>query len=158
MLHCLWGFPGKITGVDYRALLQGLFLTQGLNPHLLCLLHWQMDSLPLGSHGKLRVLAFGALQKLFKVENHWTEIRTRTTASQYLIQTIREKTALEAGIFEFWHQPHLLINCGLEPIIEILNFLAYKMGKITLMSDHLGEIKCKDIYVCFLHSSWVTWR
>ena len=30
-----------------HALLQGLFLTQGLNPHLLCLLHWQAGSLAL---------------------------------------------------------------------------------------------------------------
>ena len=32
---------------------QGIFSIQGLNPHLLCLLNWQMDSLPLphlGSH------------------------------------------------------------------------------------------------------------
>ena len=27
-------------------LLQGIFLTQGLNLHLLHLLHWQVDSLP----------------------------------------------------------------------------------------------------------------
>ena len=26
---------------------RGIFLTQGLNPHLLCLLHWQVSSLPL---------------------------------------------------------------------------------------------------------------
>ncbi|XDA73831.1 hypothetical protein R6Z07F_004056 [Ovis aries] len=26
---------------------QVIFPTQGLNPHLLCLLHWQVDSLPL---------------------------------------------------------------------------------------------------------------
>ena len=28
-------------------LLQGIFLTQGSNPHFLCLLHWQAGSLPL---------------------------------------------------------------------------------------------------------------
>ena len=39
--------PGKNTGVGCHALLQGVFLTQGLNPHLLCLLHWQVGSLPL---------------------------------------------------------------------------------------------------------------
>ena len=33
-------------------LLQGIFLTQGSNLHLLCLLHWQADSLPLESPGK----------------------------------------------------------------------------------------------------------
>ena len=30
-----------------HALLQGIFLTQGLNPHLVLLLHWQVGSLPL---------------------------------------------------------------------------------------------------------------
>ena len=45
-------FPGKNTGVDCHFLLQEIFLTQGLNPHLLCLLHWQMDSLPLAPPGK----------------------------------------------------------------------------------------------------------
>ena len=39
-------FPGKNTGVGCHFLLQGIFLTQGLNPCLLCLLHWQVDSLP----------------------------------------------------------------------------------------------------------------
>ena len=44
---CPWDFPGKNTGADYRFLLQGNFLTQGLKLHLLCLQHWQADSLPL---------------------------------------------------------------------------------------------------------------
>ena len=39
--------PGKNTGVGCYAFLQGIFLTQGSNPSLLHLLHWQMDSLPL---------------------------------------------------------------------------------------------------------------
>ena len=37
------------TIVGCRFLLQGIFLTQGSNSHLLCLLHWQADSLP-GRH------------------------------------------------------------------------------------------------------------
>ena len=32
-------FPGKKTGVGSHSLLQGIFSTQGSNPHLLCLLH-----------------------------------------------------------------------------------------------------------------------
>ena len=35
--------------------LQGIFPTQGLNPHLLCLLHWQAGSLPLAPPGKPKV-------------------------------------------------------------------------------------------------------
>ena len=42
-----WDFPGKSTGVDCRALLQGIIPTQGSNPCLLYFLHWQAGSLPL---------------------------------------------------------------------------------------------------------------
>ena len=45
-LFCLWDHSGKNTGVDFHFLLQGIFPTQGSNPHLLRLLHWQADSLP----------------------------------------------------------------------------------------------------------------
>ena len=41
-----WDFPGKNTGVSCYFLLQGIFLTQESNPHLLCLLHWEAVSLP----------------------------------------------------------------------------------------------------------------
>ena len=42
----------KNTGVDCHALLQGIFLIQGSNLHLLGLLHWQVGSLPLLPPGK----------------------------------------------------------------------------------------------------------
>ena len=45
-------FSGKNTGVGYHFLLQGIFLTQGLNPCLLHLLHWQVDSLLLSHLGR----------------------------------------------------------------------------------------------------------
>ena len=34
-----WDFPGKNTGVGCHAFCQEIFLTKGLNPHLLRLLH-----------------------------------------------------------------------------------------------------------------------
>ena len=43
-LICPWDSPGKNTGVGCHFLLQGIFLTQGSNPHLL---RWQADSLPM---------------------------------------------------------------------------------------------------------------
>ena len=51
-----WDSPGKNTGVGCHALLQGIFLTQRLNWCLLCLLHWQVGSLPLAPPGKPEVL------------------------------------------------------------------------------------------------------
>ena len=50
-LLCPWDSPGKKTGVGCHALLQGIILTQGSNLCLLCLLHWQVSSLPLSHQG-----------------------------------------------------------------------------------------------------------
>ena len=51
-LLCLWDSEGKNTGVVCRVFFQGIFLTQGLNPGLLGLLHWEAGSLPLVPSGK----------------------------------------------------------------------------------------------------------
>ena len=51
-LLCPWNFPDKNTGLGCYFLLQGIFPTQGSNQHLLCLLHWQADSLPSRPPGK----------------------------------------------------------------------------------------------------------
>ena len=50
-LLCPWDSPSKNTGVGSHSHLQGIFLTQGWNLWLLCLLHWQAGSLPLASPG-----------------------------------------------------------------------------------------------------------
>ena len=47
-----WHSPGKTAGVGCDFLLQVICLTQGWNLHLRCLLHWQVDPLPL-SHMSL---------------------------------------------------------------------------------------------------------
>ena len=44
-LICPWNSPDKNTGVGSHSLLQGIFQTQGSNPHLFHLLYWQGDSL-----------------------------------------------------------------------------------------------------------------
>ena len=44
---CSWDSLDKNTGMCCHALPQEIFLAQGLNPSLLCLLHWQVGSLPL---------------------------------------------------------------------------------------------------------------
>ena len=86
MFQCPWDFPGKNTRVGCHALLQGIFLMQGSNPHLLLLLHWQVGSLSLASPGNIRLTLklcisnshecllchFSCLQFL---ESPWTEAR-----------------------------------------------------------------------------------
>ena len=60
-LLCLWDFSGKNAGVGCHFLLQGLFLTQGSN---LCLLHWQVDSLPLSQLGNSNKFYVGKIQRM----------------------------------------------------------------------------------------------
>ena len=62
-LLCAWDSPGKNTGVGGHVLLQGIFLTEGLNLHLLILLHWQVGSLPGAPPGK-------PLQPISQVHQH----------------------------------------------------------------------------------------
>ena len=62
-LPCPWDSPGKNTGVGCHALLQGIFPTQGSNQYLLCLLHWQADSLPLASLGKMFITILYVMEK-----------------------------------------------------------------------------------------------
>ena len=44
--------PGKNAEAGCHFLLQGILPTQGSNPHVLHLLHWQVDSLPRAPLGK----------------------------------------------------------------------------------------------------------
>ena len=51
-LLCPWDLPSKNTRVSCYFLLQGIFLTQGSNTHLLWFLQWQVDSFTTGPSGK----------------------------------------------------------------------------------------------------------
>ena len=53
-LLCPWDSPGENTGVGFHSLLQGIFLTEGSNLPLSCLVRWQVDSLSSGPPGKPR--------------------------------------------------------------------------------------------------------
>ena len=59
--------PGKNTGVGSHFLLQGIFMTRGLNPHLLCLLHWQVGSLPLAPPRKPHSIGYKATIFILKL-------------------------------------------------------------------------------------------
>ena len=59
-LFCPWDFPGKNTGVSCHFFLQGIFPIQGSNLHLQCLLHFQVDSLPLSRLESTEISVLGA--------------------------------------------------------------------------------------------------
>ena len=72
MLLCPWDSLGKNIGVGF--LLQGIFLTQGWNPHLLRLLRWQEGSLPLLPPGKPKLpLNFTNSLKMGRQRMRWLD-------------------------------------------------------------------------------------
>ena len=74
---------GKNTGMGCHALLQGIFQTQGSNPSLLCLLHWQSASLPLAPPGKPLTTTS------FPLVNFQADHMSRRTSNYS--QTVRER-------------------------------------------------------------------
>ena len=64
------GFSRQDTGACYHDLLQGIFPTQGWNPHHLCLLYWQVGSLPLAPPGKSAKGLKNSINQLHLVDIH----------------------------------------------------------------------------------------
>ena len=64
-----WEFLGNNIGVGCHFFLQGIFLTQESNMHFLCLLHGQVDSLPLSHLGSLELS-----YSFKKCDKHWLDI------------------------------------------------------------------------------------
>ena len=109
-----WNFPGKNTGVGYHFLLQGIFLTQGLNLHLLSLLHWQVDSLPLNHkeiYYKELILVITDVQaprwmrwvlKLDTQKSQWYSFNTKALAvsESWFPQLVHEMLAKMLGCIE----------------------------------------------------------
>ena len=67
-------FPGKNTGVGCHTLLQGIFPTQGSNPHIFCLLPWQVGSLPLAPPVKHLGISRGKLLRIQWVNKQHREL------------------------------------------------------------------------------------
>ena len=56
-------------------LLQGIFPTQGSNPHHLCLLHWQAESLPLSHLGSPLLLPKERLTNRVRREQNESDLK-----------------------------------------------------------------------------------
>ena len=89
-LPCPWDSPGKSTGVGCHPLLQGLFLIQGLNPHLL---HWQGDSLPLSHLGSPSNHVIWSLNYLYKLQSTLPILHIRKPGSRWLKRIVKQNTA-----------------------------------------------------------------
>ena len=83
-----WDSPGKNTGMGCHALQQGIFPTQGTKPRLLCLLHWQVGSLPLAPPGKFPFKRFHQIvvptkQQFLRGREKENNMHRNPTSTQY---------------------------------------------------------------------------
>ena len=84
---CPWNFAGKNTGVGCHYQLQRIFLTQGLNPRLLSLLHWQAGSLSLVPPGKPLLLVIGVLcSQDYDLQEFVTLVPTSTQSGELVFR------------------------------------------------------------------------
>ena len=83
--------PGKNTGVNGHALLQGIFPSQGSNLCLSCLPHWQMGSLPTSTIWEAQTTYYRPEITIFLISStilqnkchvHFTEDKTETWSGE----------------------------------------------------------------------------
>ena len=89
----LWDFPGKDTGVGYHFLLQGIFLTQGLNPSFLsfCIA------------GEFFTVATREALVTFWIDNGWKNRKIAHTENVFPWKIIL-KWLLESCTFIYWRK------------------------------------------------------
>ena len=90
---CPWNFPCRNTGVICHFFLQGIFPTQGSNLHLLCLLCWQADFVPLHHLGSRIMIEYPFCQACytdkftvlaFKAKDKWGGLARKREAGSSL--------------------------------------------------------------------------
>ena len=110
-LLCPWDYSGKNTRVGCHALLQGIFLTQVSNFHLLFLLHWQVDSLPLAPPGNP---CFGACLYVQSPSHVWLFVTLWIAAHQVSLSlTISWSVPKFMSIASAMPSSHLILWCPL---------------------------------------------
>ena len=92
------GFPRQNIGVGCHLLLQGIFSTQRLNPHLL---PWQAGSLPLSHQGMEKAMAPHSSTLAWKIP--WTEERGRLQSMGSLESDTTERLQFHFSLFTFMH-------------------------------------------------------
>ena len=93
-LLCPWDSPGENTGVCCHALLQGIYPTEGLNSHLLCLLT-----------GRVLYQSLVPLGKPHMQQEMYTKLFT--AALFIIVKNQKEyKCSLSVGRIEFMVQSH----------------------------------------------------
>ena len=97
-------FPESVSCMEFsrqeywsglHALLRGIFPSQGLNPRLLCLLHWQAGPLPLVPPGKAHFPGVAAFSQIRQLHNFLLPLLSLTRFEP--LNTLRTSSAVLAS-------------------------------------------------------------
>ena len=113
-----WDFPGKNTGKGCHFLLQGIFPTQGSNPHLLQSLHWRAESLLLSGLGS----PGGEIQWPICLEERWAQAFNQRSSVFWSPGSLCPYTSLVIySLFAHYlaHEVGLGSNRGFSPKINV---------------------------------------
>ena len=94
---CPWDFPGKNTVVGCHFLLQGIFLTQELNPRLLCLLDWVLYPL---SHLRSPFMGSPTHSGGWKLISRWVLVLLKDGKSPHFLTILHGKKITTKSSFE----------------------------------------------------------
>ena len=117
------GFSRQNTGVGCHFLLQGMFLTQGLKPCLLCLLHWQADSLPL-SH---------LFVKVWKYSVHNTNTLSTKSPDAWLFQCSVSNPLISSTYNHASEMYHITVT-SIYIIIYDFNDFLYRYNYVNMVT------------------------
>ena len=122
-LLCPRSFPGNSTGTGCHFFLQGIFPTQGSNPHLLRLLCWQADSLPLAPPGRPQRFLHAVAKDSCNQRSHVPQQRS-------LIPQLRLGTAISINIFK---------NSNISDLRSNSNIFIMYLGQVNLLETQFTQ-------------------
>ena len=144
-LLCLWGSPGKNTGVGCHFLLQGIFLTQGSNLSLLCLIHHRRPAKPSGVYQYSRLpdgkqvfsinhlictTSSGTLRPAYQLRNSGSTPRSRSQMpaegqphSQPFPVCPVTAAVLSGHLTEVLSPSVKLLSCAFSPVVTLMHFV-----------------------------------
>ena len=111
-----------------HTLLQGFFLTQGSNLHLLFLLHWQAGSLPLAPPGKpLELCMLGERGSWYRTEGLSISKSLACSRSHPDLRSFYQKDSWYSGCHALYPLPHHFHICGIRLIL--LLYISFEVSK-----------------------------
>ena len=142
---CPWSFPGKNTGVGCHFPLQGIFLTNRLNPCLLSLLYWWVDSLPLSYQGS------SCRRNSWSV-HFWNSCFYTVWGET---ESWRLQTTYGAARAQFKSSQALLT--GRQRVRTVFPWLMWPEDDFSLMCASVHACGCLCVYLCTCACVWVWW-